>query len=79
MVKKVFMVWFPQNNICESRAQLRILFIAGYLPLFETETGINTKTLVVEIPECMLVFEAGGEYQKQTLIPSPLTSSQLGD
>ena len=62
MFKEVFMVRFPRNNISESRAQLRILFVAGYLPSFETETGINTKTLVVEIPECMLVFEAGGEY-----------------
>jgi len=48
--EEVFVVWLPCDYICESWTQLRIFFIAGYLPSFETETGIDAKTLVIDIP-----------------------------
>ena len=50
MLKKIFMVWFPRNDVRKSRAQLGVFFIAGYLPLFEVKTGIDAKALVVEVP-----------------------------
>ena len=49
MLEKVLVVWSPRDDICESRAELGILFVAGYLASLETETCIDAETLVVEV------------------------------
>lgn len=55
------MVWLPSHNICESRAELGIFLIAGYLAPFETEAGINAETLIVEVSGTQSATSAEGK------------------
>jgi hypothetical protein len=49
--KKMLAIWFPRNEVGIPRAQFWILLIVRNLPPLEPKAGINTKRLVVEIPE----------------------------
>ena len=49
MFRKIFVKRLPRYYICKPGAKLRVLLVAGDLPPFEPETGINAETLVIEI------------------------------
>lgn len=78
VIKEVFAIWFPRNDIRESRAQLRILLIARYLPSFKTKTRVDTEALIIKIPGEASTLQTIRWNLAHTRTPLVLISSPVG-
>jgi hypothetical protein len=65
---EVLIVWVPRNKVCVPRPKLWVFLITWDLPSLESETSIDAKGLIIEIPVTNVMSGKGERQFRQVYI-----------